>query len=112
MSRYFVNTDELREQLEFWSAYDHEGVAGYIYCEEDDKNCFIAEQVAHFTALLLNMLEKDNEYSFDNLWELLNEEEIDGVDKLQCPHCNLFFGEEEYINEDGYCPFCGERMVD
>ena len=112
MSRYFVNTDELREQLEFWSAYDREDVAGYIYCEEDDKNCFIAEQVAHFTALLLSMLEKDNEYSFDNLWELLNEEEIDGVDKLQCPHCNLFFGEEEYINEDGYCPFCGERMVD
>lgn len=85
MSRYFVNTDELREQMEFWSAYDREGVAGYIYCEEEDKNCFIAEQVAHFTALLLNMLEKDNEYSFDNLWEILNEEEIEGVDKLQCP---------------------------
>ena len=112
MSRYFVNTDELREQMEFWSAYDREGSAGYIYCEEDDKNCFIAEQVAHFTALLLSMLEKDNEYSFDNLWYILNEEEIEGVDKLQCPHCNRFFGEEEYINEDGYCPFCGERMVD
>ena len=112
MSRYFVNTDALREQLEFWSAYDREGVAGYIYCEEEDKNCFIAEQVAHFTALLLNMLEKDNEYSFDNLWEILNEEEIEGVDKLQCPHCNLFFGEEDYIIEDGHCPFCRERMVD
>ena len=112
MSRYFVNTDELHEQMEFWSAYDREGVAGYLYCEEEDKNCFIAEQVAHFTALLLNMLEKDNEYSFDNLWEILNEAEIEGVDKLQCPHCELFFGEEEYINEDGYCPFCGERMVD
>ena len=112
MSRYFVNTDELREQMEFWSAYDREGAAGYIYCEEEDKNCFIAEQVAHFTALLLNMLEKDNEYSFDNLWYILNEEEIEGVDKLQCPRCNLFFSEEDYINEDGYCPFCGERMID
>lgn len=60
MGRYFVNTDALREQLEFWSAYDHEGMAGYLYCEEDDKNAFIAEQVAHFTALLLNMLEEDN----------------------------------------------------
>ena len=112
MSRYFVNTDALREQMEFWSAYDHEGMAGYMYCEEEDKNCFIAEQVAHFTALLLNMLEEDNEYSFDDLWEILNEEEIEGVDKLQCPHCNLFFGEEDYIIEDGHCPFCGERMVD
>lgn len=112
MSRYFVNTDELREQMEFWSAYDREGVAGYMYCEEEDKNCFIAEQVAHFTTLLLNMLEKDNEYSFDNLWEILNEEEIEGVDKLQCPRCNLFFGEEDYIIEDGHCPFCGERMID
>ena len=112
MSRYFVNTDELREQMEFWSEYDREGVAGYIYCEEEDKNCFIAEQVAHFTALLLNMLEKDNEYSFDNLWYILNEEEIEGVDKLQCPHCNLFFSEEDYIIEDGHCPFCGERMID
>ena len=112
MSRYFVNTDALREQMEFWSAYDREGVAGYMYCEEEDKNCFIAEQVAHFTALLLNMLEEDNEYSFDNLWEILNEEEIEGVDKLQCPNCNLFFSEEDYIIEDGHCPFCGERMVD
>lgn len=112
MSRYFVNTDELREQMEFWSAYDREGVAGYMYCEEEEKNCFIAEQVAHFTALLLNMLEEDNEYSFDNLWEILNEEEIEGVDKLQCPRCNLFFSEEDYIIEDGHCPFCGERMID
>lgn len=112
MSRYFVNTDELREQMEFWSAYDREGVAGYMYCEEEEKNCFIAEQVAHFTALLLNMLEKDNEYSFDNLWYILNEDEIEGIDKLQCPRCNLFFSEEDYVTEDGHCPFCGERMID
>ena len=59
MSRYFVNTDELCERMELWSEYDHEGKAGYMYCEEDDKNVFIAEQVAHFTALLLNMLRKD-----------------------------------------------------
>lgn len=113
MSRYFVNTDELREQMEFWSAYDHEGKAGYMYCEEDDKNAFIAEQVAHFTALLLNTLEKENtKYSFNRLWYILDKEEIEGVYKLQCPHCNLFFSEEDYTIEDGHCPFCGERMVD
>ena len=60
MKKYVVNTDELREQMEFYSAYDHEGVAGYMFCEEDDKNAFIAEQVAHFTELLLNMLRKDD----------------------------------------------------
>lgn len=60
MKKYVVNTDELREQMEFYSAYDHEGVAGYMFCEEDDKNAFVAEQVAHFTELLLNMLEEDN----------------------------------------------------
>ena len=41
MKKYVVNTDELREQMEFYSAYDHEGVAGYMFCEEDDKNAFI-----------------------------------------------------------------------
>lgn len=113
MKKYVVNTDELREQMEFWSAYDHEGVAGYMFCEEDDKNAFIAEQVAHFTELLLNMLEEDAEdYSFDNLWSFLESKEIKGVEKLQCPHCNVFFGEEDYIIEDGHCPFCGERMID
>lgn len=112
MSRYFVNTDELREQMEFWSAYDHEGMAGYMYCEDYDKNSFIAEQVAHFTALLLNMLEEDNEYSFDNLYYNLESKEIEGAFKVQCPHCNLFFSEEDYTIEDGHCPFCGERMVD
>ena len=112
MSRYFVNTDELREQMEFWSAYDHEGKAGYIYCEDYDKNSFIAEQVAHFTALLLNMLEEDNEYSFDNLYYNLESQEIEGAFKVQCPRCNLFFSEEDYTIEDGHCPFCGERMVD
>lgn len=113
MSRYFVNTDALHEQMEFWSAYDREGVAGYLYCEDYDKNSFIAEQVAHFTALLLNMLEEDQEYvSFEDLCYKLESQEIEYVLKLQCPHCNLFFSEEDYIIEDGHCPFCGERMVD
>ena len=113
MSRYFVNTDELREQMEFWSTYDYEGKAGYMYCEDYDKNSFIAEQVAHFTALLLNMLEEDNGHlSFDDLWRFLEPKEIEGIEKLQCPCCNLFFCEEDYVDEDGHCPFCGERMVD
>lgn len=76
MSRYFVNTDALREQMEFWSAYDREGVAGYIYCEKEDKNCFIAEQVAHFTALLLNMLEEDNEYSLTTCGRFLMKKQL------------------------------------
>ena len=113
MSRYFVNTDELREQLEFWSAYDREGVAGYMYCEDYDKNAFIAEQVAHFTALLLNMLEEDKEYvSFEDLCHELEGQEFEYVLKLQCPHCNLFFSEVDYVLEDGFCPFCDERMID
>ena len=113
MNRYFVNTDELREQMEFWSAYDYEGVAGYMYCEEDDKNAFFAEQVAHFTALLLNMLEKDNEsISFADLCSYLDVQEVGEMFKVLCPCCNNFVDEEDYKIEDGNCPFCGERMID
>lgn len=113
MKNYSLNTDELQARLEFWSAYDHEGQAGYLYCDETDKHFFIAEQVAHFTALLLDMLEEnEDDYTFDDLWGFLNSAEIEGVDKLQCPCCDLFFSEDDYMVEDGCCPFCGERMVD
>lgn len=113
MKNYSLNTDELQARLNFWSAYDHEGQAGYLCCDEIDKHSFIAEQVAHFTALLLDMLEEnEDEYTFDDLWRFLNSTEIEGVDKLQCPCCNLFFSEDDYMIENGHCPFCGERMVD
>lgn len=113
MKKYSLNTDELQARLDFWSAYDYEGQVGYLHCNEEDKHFFIAEQVAHFTTLLLDMLEEyGDEYTFDDLWAFLEYEEVEGIDKLRCPHCNLFFSEDDYMIEDGHCPFCGERMAD
>ena len=112
MAKYYCVDEDDFEALPFYSDMDEGEEEHSLIIEEQSKDDFIAEQVAHFTRHLLSILyevpTRGERNPFNRISKKYPREHTNFFgDFIVCPACHAELGEEEWnANMDDMRPCC------